>query len=150
MNRSKDILFVKETIKKAALFLIMISFPFASFGMEKGMGGKEGGACKGDIEKFCKDVKPGEGGIGRCLKENESQLSGECKQDMSKMKEKMAEKMKENQEACKEDVEKFCKEVQPGEGGMIQCLQKHEEQISAKCKNTLPGKDKERHPDRDR
>ncbi len=37
------------------------------------------GPCADDIAKYCKDVKPGGGGIARCLKENEKQLSPACK-----------------------------------------------------------------------
>lgn len=36
-------------------------------------------ACKTDAEKFCKGVAPGQGRILRCLKENEAQLSPDCK-----------------------------------------------------------------------
>lgn len=36
-------------------------------------------ACKADYKKLCKDVKPGEGRILKCLKENEAQLSEGCK-----------------------------------------------------------------------
>lgn len=35
--------------------------------------------CKDDIHKFCMDVKPGEGKIIKCLRENESQITQECK-----------------------------------------------------------------------
>lgn len=36
-------------------------------------------ACRGDIVKFCNDVKPGSGGITTCLKEHASELSMPCK-----------------------------------------------------------------------
>ncbi|GAB4438761.1 MAG: hypothetical protein OHK0011_21480 [Turneriella sp.] len=36
-------------------------------------------ACKTDYKKLCKDVKPGEGRIIQCLKQNEAQLSEGCK-----------------------------------------------------------------------
>lgn len=150
MNRSTTVLFVKETIKTTALFLMILSLPLSAFAMEKGMGEKEGGSCKADVEKFCKEVKPGEGRIIRCLKENESQLSGECKQNLSQMKDtmknKMTEKMKENREACKADVEEFCKDVQAGNGRILQCLKKHEEHISEKCRNSFHGKEQEHQP----
>ena len=40
-------------------------------------------ACKGDAEKVCKDVKPGEGRILRCLKQHEAELSPSCKEQMT-------------------------------------------------------------------
>jgi hypothetical protein len=44
---------------------------------EKGKGIKK--ACKEEHKKLCKDVKPGEGRIIKCLKQNEAQLSDACK-----------------------------------------------------------------------
>ena len=35
-------------------------------------------ACKADIEKFCKDEKPGKGRKIRCLKKHAAELSPEC------------------------------------------------------------------------
>jgi hypothetical protein len=36
-------------------------------------------ACKGDAKQLCGDVKPGEGRMMRCLKDNEAKLSAACK-----------------------------------------------------------------------
>ncbi|MBI3395229.1 MAG: hypothetical protein HY042_05295 [Spirochaetia bacterium] len=36
-------------------------------------------ACKKDYKQFCKDVKPGDGKIVQCLKENKAKLSADCK-----------------------------------------------------------------------
>ena len=36
-------------------------------------------ACKSDIDKFCKGVKPGGGRVADCLKKNGSKLSAPCK-----------------------------------------------------------------------
>jgi hypothetical protein len=44
-------------------------------------------ACKGDVDKLCKDVKLGGGRILKCLKENESKLSAQCKATLAKTKE---------------------------------------------------------------
>jgi hypothetical protein len=35
--------------------------------------------------------------------------------------------------ACKADVEKLCKDVQPGEGRVLECLQTHKADVSPKC-----------------
>jgi len=35
--------------------------------------------CRGDVAKFCNDLKPGSGGITTCLKEHASELSLPCK-----------------------------------------------------------------------
>jgi hypothetical protein len=36
-------------------------------------------ACKADVEKFCSNVKLGEGRVKACLKEHRFELSSECK-----------------------------------------------------------------------
>jgi hypothetical protein len=36
-------------------------------------------ACDADVQKLCKDVKPGGGRVAKCLKANEAQLSPACK-----------------------------------------------------------------------
>jgi hypothetical protein len=41
------------------------------------------------------------------------------------------------QGACKQDTEKFCKDVQPGEGKMVQCLKSHQSELSAPCQGRL-------------
>lgn len=36
--------------------------------------------------------------------------------------------------ACAEDVAKFCKDVQPGQGRILKCMKEHENELSAGCK----------------
>ncbi len=41
-------------------------------------------ACADDIDKYCADVKPGKGTMAKCLRENNAQLSPECKAEFGK------------------------------------------------------------------
>ena len=50
------------------------------------------GACKADVEKFCKDVEPGEGRIIKCLHEHDNDLGEDCRKKMKKRHEKRADK----------------------------------------------------------
>ncbi len=90
----------------------------------------EKGACREDIEKFCKDVKPGEGRIVKCMKEHENELSPGCKANLAEMK----RKVEEAREECKDDVARFCADVKPGGGRIIHCLKEHENDLSPQCK----------------
>ncbi len=87
-------------------------------------------ACADDVAKYCKDVKPGGGRIARCLKANENQLSPACKSSIEESK----RKIREAHQACDADVQKFCKDVQPGQGRLIKCLREHDKELSAECR----------------
>ena len=45
-------------------------------------------ACTGDMEKFCGDVKPGEGRIVKCLRDHAHELSAACKKVIAQPVEK--------------------------------------------------------------
>lgn len=94
---------------------------------------REAGPCHGDIQKFCKGMKPGGGAIAQCLKEHEADLSQECKEKGQEMKQKAVE----FKEACGEDVQKFCKDAKRGHGGVVRCLHGHQSELSAQCKSKL-------------
>jgi hypothetical protein len=38
------------------------------------------------------------------------------------------------QGACRADAQKLCKDVEPGQGRVAQCLKEHESQVSSECK----------------
>jgi len=94
---------------------------------------QEAKPCAGDVAKFCGDVKPGEGRIAKCLKENKDQLSPECKAHVAKVK----ETLKEVHKACEDDVTMFCAGVQPGEGRILKCLKEHKAELSSKCQEGI-------------
>jgi hypothetical protein len=95
-----------------------------------------GGACKADYEKFCKDVKPGQGRIEQCMKQHEGEFSTACKEHINVEKEREREFVN----ACKPDVEKFCKDIKPGQGRIIRCLKQHQAELSANCGGFLKSK----------
>jgi len=113
------------------LWAVLLTMPL---GLQPGMAfEKENRPCSADIEKFCKDVQPGEGRIVQCLKAHNAELSSECKEKGQELKEK-ANAFKE---ACKEDADKFCKDVPRGHGARIQCLKDHEADLSPTCKEKM-------------
>jgi hypothetical protein len=98
----------------------------------------EKGACKGDVDKLCKDVQPGEGRVLACLKSHQSELSPKCANNMKAMKQVAT--------SCEADVEKFCFDTPIGKGGIAGCLKKHSADLSADCKDAIakakPAKEK--------
>jgi hypothetical protein len=47
--------------------------------------------------------------------------------------EKLTAKITTLENSCASDIKKYCKDVTPGEGRMIYCMQAHEDKISPKC-----------------
>jgi len=43
-------------------------------------------ACQSDAAKFCADVSAGRGGVLRCLRQHESELSAECKASLPQVR----------------------------------------------------------------
>ena len=49
-------------------------------------------ACHQDMQRLCKDVKPGEGRIMKCMMDNESRASAGCAALIAKKREKEAKR----------------------------------------------------------
>ena len=87
---------------------------------------KDGGACKADVEKYCKNVEKGGGRIKQCLSDHKADLSTECRTKIERHEQRKA--------ACKGDVEKFCKDIPRGKGQIKACMKSHENELSPACK----------------
>jgi len=99
--------------------------------------------CAKEIAQYCRDVKPGGGRILNCLGEHQKELSESCQKKLGESKKRLMQA----QQACSGDVEKFCKEVKPGEGRILKCLDGHEQELSSACRqgiDTLKRKVQER------
>lgn len=139
---------MKTTLFGAALLML-----FAAGAAIAGEGARP---CIADIEKFCKDVKPGGGRIADCLKAHEAELSADCKTKEAEPTDKARGKggrkgraMGPMDEACKADFEKFCKDEKGGPSEKMACMKEHEKDFSETCKAKLAeGKQKfeKRHP----
>jgi hypothetical protein len=95
--------------------------------------GKRANPCNDDVQKFCKDVKPGAGRLHQCLGQHEAELSAACRDARQQAK----ARVERFQQACQADVQKYCKDVKPGGGRTAKCLTRHEAELSAACKTEL-------------
>jgi Cysteine rich repeat len=60
--------------------------------------------------------------------------SASAQTDIAKaIKEKLAGEAAKLEKSCAADIKKYCRDVTPGEGRMIYCMQAHEDKISPKC-----------------
>lgn len=92
------------------------------------------GECKADREKFCATVQKGDHkAMHECMKSHEGEVSEGCKAHRAQNR----EKSKEIKKACKADYKKLCKDVKPGQGRIIQCLNSKQAELSQGCKDAL-------------
>jgi hypothetical protein len=96
-------------------------------------------ACKPDIQKFCKGIEGGEGGMMTCLLRHRSELSAACQKAQAELRESLKKRRIEVKVSCAADSEKFCKGMfDPHK--KIECLKEHEEKLSTACKAVLPNR----------
>jgi hypothetical protein len=110
----------------ASLLYVVLCFGFQAYAQEALI-------CADDIEKYCKETKPGGGRILNCLKAHETELSESCRGKISELQ----GIIKDSQEACSGDIAQFCKEVQPGGGRILKCLREHDKELSPSCSAKL-------------
>ena len=97
-------------------------------------------ACDKELTTFCKGVQPGEGRILACLYAFQDRVSGKCEYaiyDADAQLEQAAVALKFAASECKEDLLKYCGDVEVGKGRVKVCLDKHEKSLSEKCKEAL-------------
>jgi hypothetical protein len=96
--------------------------------------------CKSEITTYCKDVKPGEGRILACLYAYEDKLSGKCEYalyDAAARLERAVAALTYVAKECEADIVANCSGVKAGEGRVLQCLEKNEVKVSARCKGAI-------------
>ena len=96
--------------------------------------------CKVELEKYCKDVTPGEGRVLACLYAYGDKLSPKCEYalyDAAAQLERAVAALSYVANECDEDLDKYCSAVAPGEGRLLNCLEKKSKQLTKRCKEAL-------------
>ena len=94
-------------------------------------------ACHKELSTFCKGVQPGEGRILACLYAFQDRVSGKCEYaiyDAAAQLEQAATALKFAAAECKDDLLKYCGNVEVGNGRVKACLDKNEKSLSDKCR----------------
>ena len=97
-------------------------------------------ACHKELTTFCKGVQPGEGRVLACLYAFQDRVSGKCEYaiyDAAAQLEQAATALKFAAAECKDDLLKYCGNVEVGNGRVKACLDKTEKSLSEKCKDAL-------------
>lgn len=92
--------------------------------------------CEAELQQVCPDSVQGED-RRRCMEQRAKQLPSLCqsmiRQQLVRWKEQSGHAL-----ACAEDVKRFCRDIRPGEGRILQCLQDRAQDVSDQCYATLP------------
>ena len=95
---------------------------------------KEG--CKPELETYCKAVTPGEGRVLACLYAYGDKLSGRCEYalyDASVQLERVVNALSYVANECRDDLKTYCSTVKPGEGRLLDCMEKNKAKLSSRC-----------------
>jgi len=96
--------------------------------------------CKVELEKYCSQVTPGQGRILACLYAHEDKLSAKCEYalyDAAVQLERAVAALSYVANECNADLEKYCESIEPGKGRLLDCLDKHDKQVSKRCKQAV-------------
>ena len=96
--------------------------------------------CDKELKTYCKDVTPGEGRVLACLYAHEDKLSSQCEYalyDAAAQLERALNALTYVANECRDDLTKFCSDIKPGEGRLLQCIDKNDAKVSGRCKQAL-------------
>jgi hypothetical protein len=130
-------------MKQTRIFLVSLAVLLLGFtGVNAGQGLVEtvANGCKIEIEKYCSQVTPGQGRILACLYAHEDKLSAKCEYalyDAAAQLERAVAALSYVANECNEDLDKYCESIEPGKGRLLDCLDKHDKQVSKRCKQAI-------------
>ena len=130
-------------MKRTRIFLVVLAVLLLGItGVNAGQGLVEtvANGCKMEIEKYCSQVTPGQGRILACLYAHEDKLSAKCEYalyDAAAQLERAVAALSYVANECNEDLEKYCESIEPGKGRLLECLDKHDKQVSKRCKQAI-------------
>jgi hypothetical protein len=121
-------------------FCLAVLFVGNVFAVEKGPVETVLDGCKKELETYCKDVTPGEGRLLACLYAYEDKLSVRCEYslyDAAAQLERAVAALTYVANECRDDLKAYCSSVKPGEGRLLNCIDKNKDKISERCKQAL-------------
>jgi hypothetical protein len=121
-------------------FCLVVLFVGNIFAAEKGPVETVLNGCKKELETYCKDVTPGEGRLLACLYAYEDKLSVRCEYslyDAAAQLERAIAALTYVANECRDDLKAYCSSVKPGEGRLLNCIDKNKDKISERCKQAI-------------
>ena len=129
---------MKRTLLLATVGLALLVAPNA--GAQEEIIDNVMAACAPEIEAYCSQVTLGEGRLLACFYAHEDKLSGRCQYALyegAAQLEQFAAAVTHLANACFDDVEKHCAEVELGEGRVGTCLLEHKAEVTDACRQAM-------------
>ena len=96
--------------------------------------------CKMELEKYCKDVTPGEGRVLACLYAHNDKLTSKCEYalfDSVIQLERSLVGVAYVAEECEDDLDEFCADVPVGGDRLLDCIEKNKKKVSKRCLDAI-------------
>jgi len=134
---------MKKWVLMTALLVLALPAFAAEDPLKKGLQGALdtfSAGCQQELTTFCKDVTPGEGRILACLYAFQDKLTPRCEYalyDSVGQLDRTLTNLSYVVGECRDDLEKNCSDIKPGEGRLLDCLKKNESKVSSRCNSAL-------------
>ncbi len=118
------------------LAVLLVSFFAGSALAQEGIVQTVKEGCKTELQTYCKNVTPGEGRVLACLYAYGDKLSGRCEYalyDASVQLERVVNALSYVANECRDDLKTYCSAVKPGEGRLLDCMEKNKTKLSGRC-----------------
>jgi hypothetical protein len=96
--------------------------------------------CGNEVETYCKNVTPGKGRLLSCLYSYEDKISTQCQMALCEAipaLEMALSTLSYLAGECRDDLKKYCSDVKPGQGRLINCLDKKKDVLTDRCKTAF-------------
>jgi len=97
-------------------------------------------ACEPEITAYCSQVTPGDGRLLACFYAHGDKISARCEYAVyegAAQLEAFAAALTHLATECLDDLEKYCAEVELGEGRVATCLLEHKAEVTAACSQAM-------------
>jgi hypothetical protein len=123
-----------------AVVCCVVFFGGIAVAQQKGPVEKVLEGCAKEFETYCKNVTPGDGRLLACLYAYNDKISTRCEYaiyDAAAQLERALNTLSYLANECRDDLKTYCSDIKPGEGRLIDCLDKNKAKISDRCKNAF-------------
>jgi len=131
---------MRKRIVLSAILVSLMLVAASAWAGEEGIIDSVVKVCQQEIESYCSQVTLGEGRLLACFYAHGDKLSSRCEfalYDAAAELEQFAAALTHLASECRDDLRKYCSEVQFGEGRVGSCLLEHEGDVTEACRQAI-------------